>query len=88
MKTNFRAILILALIGCGNACTVREIATPDGKVLYKSTRFGNKETIGSIEYVFPDGSRFVLKGFGSDQVSALGVVTEAAVKAAITSVKP
>jgi hypothetical protein len=83
-----RAIALMTLIGCGFGCTIREVATPDGKILYKSTRFGNKETIGSIEYTFPDGSRFVLKGFGSDQVSALGVVTEAAVKAAITSVKP
>ncbi len=83
-----RTIALMTLIGCGSGCTVREITTPDGKILYKSTRFGNKETIGSIEYVFPDGSRFVLRGYGSDQVSALGVVTEAAVKAAITSVKP
>jgi hypothetical protein len=83
-----RIIILLALIGCGFGCTIREIATPDGKILYKSTRFGNKETIGSIEYVFPDGSKFVLKGFGSDQVSALGVVTEAAVRAAVSSAKP
>ena len=79
------ATLLLGIIAfCG--CTIREIRI--GEYTYKSTRFGNKEQIGQIELEHPDGTFFRVRAFSSDQVSALGVVTEAAVSAAMKSVKP
>ena len=81
MKT-LACIALLALCGC----TVREIQI--GDYYYKSSRFGNKEQIGEITVEHPDGTVFRVKAYQSDQVTALGVVTEAAVSAAIKGVKP
>lgn len=73
--------ILLAAIACG--CSTRTAQTPDGRVLYKSTRFGNKESIRRVEYRAPDGSVFILEGFAGDQVEGLGIVTEAAARGAV-----
>jgi len=80
-----RYLLIIPLLLVG--CATRTVTLPDGSVLYKSSRFGNKEQIKRLE--FRHGSDvFILEGYSSDQVEALGVVTKAAVEAAISSAKP
>ncbi len=79
----YLALLLLLLAGCAT----RTVTLPDGSVLYKSSRFGNKEQIKRIE--FRHGADvFILEGYSSDQVEVLSAVTEAAVKAAISSAKP
>lgn len=70
---------VVALAGC----TTRTAKTPDGRVIYTSTRFGNKEAIRRVEYRAPDGSVFILEGYASDQVEGLGIVTEAAARGAV-----
>lgn len=80
-----RTLLLLSVL-LAAGCTSREITF--GGATYKSWRFGNKETIGGIEIVAPDGTKFIVKTYQSDQVTAMGVVTEAAVSAAIKGVKP
>lgn len=82
MKRTTPWLLCLLAIGC----TTRTIQI-DANTVYKSTRFGNKENIGEITYTSKDGTKLTVKAFRSDQVEALGVITEAAVKAAITSAK-
>lgn len=78
MKTTILLLLAFAVMGC----TCREIKI--GGAHYKSTRFGAAEQIGDIE--FRSGTNtFVVKGVKSDLVTGLGVVTEAAVKAAVKS---
>lgn len=74
-------ILLLALIIAG--CTTRTAQTPDGKVIYKSTRFGNKEAIKRVEYRGADGVVFILEGYSSDQVEGMGIVAEAAARGAV-----
>ena len=61
---------------------------PDGRVIYKSIRFGMREAIKKVEFHDANGQTFILEGYASDQVEALGVVTEAAVRGAISGVKP
>jgi len=76
----------LALLLLLTGCATRTVTLPDGSVLYKSVRFGNKEQIKKIE--FRHGSDvFILEGYSSDQVEALGVVTKAAVEGAIAGAK-
>lgn len=79
MKNLFTILLVA--VACG--CSTRTAQTPDGRVLYKSTRFGNKESIRRVEYRAPDGSVFILEGFAGDQVEGLGIVTEAAARGAV-----
>ena len=79
----YLALILLLTAGCAT----RTVTLPDGSILYKSTRLGNKEQIKRLE--FRHGADvFILEGYSSDQVEALGIVTEAAVKAAISSAKP
>lgn len=74
-------IAILAFTGC----TTRTI-TWNGAT-YKSTRFGNKETIGGIE--LRSGTNvFKIDSFKSDQVQAIEIAVKAAVETAIKSLKP
>jgi hypothetical protein len=77
-------LLVLALTGCSS----RQLATPDGKYLFRSQRLGNREQIKELVYRTPDGSEFVMRGYSSDQVEALAAVTEAAVRGAISSGNP
>jgi hypothetical protein len=78
MKTLMLALILSA------GCTTREFTFGDMK--YKSTRFGNKERIKSIEFRHGD-DLIKIVGYSNDQVEALGIVTEAAVTAAIKSMK-
>lgn len=68
-----------------SGCTTREIRF--GNTRYKSTRIGAAEQIGDIE-VRSGTNVFIVKGVKSDLVTGLGVVTEAAVKAAVKSAVP
>lgn len=77
---------IILLFLC--SCSTRKATLPDGRVLYQSNRFGTKEQIKHVEFRSAAGDVFVLDGYASDQVEALGVVTEAAVKAAVSSMAP
>ena len=79
MKPSILLVALALLAGC----TTRTAQTPDGRVLYKSTRFGNKEAIKRVEYRSKDGTVFILEGFSSDQVEGLGIVTEAAARGAV-----
>jgi len=83
MKLIFPVILLIAC-----SCSTRKATLPDGRVLYQSSRFGTKEQIKHVEFRSAQGDVFVLDGYASDQVEALGVVTEAAVKAAVSSMVP
>lgn len=83
----FRGVLVVGAL-CLVGCTTRDIVLPNGAGTYKSTRFGNKEVIGRIEFRGEDGSALIVDGFKSDQVQALGVVAEAAVRGAVSSMVP
>ena len=85
MKLALTILALSALLAGG--CSTREISIPGTNLGYKSTRFGNKENIRRIEYRSIDGSVLIVEGFVSDQVEALGVVTEAAVKGAVAGAK-
>lgn len=77
------AVFAVALVGC----TSRKITIPNG-ASYESKRFGNKEQIGGISFTDTNGLSFKIESFQSDQVQAIGVAVDAAVKAAIKSVAP
>lgn len=85
MKTFLKLLTLLIVV---NGCSTRTLTLPDGRVIYKSVRFGMKEAIKRVEYKDANGQSFVLEGYASDQVEALGVVTEAAVRGAVSGVKP
>lgn len=70
-------VIALALMA---GCTTRTAQTPDGKVIYKSTRVGNKEAIKRVEYRGADGVVFILEGYSSDQVEGMGIIAEAAAR--------
>jgi len=80
-------LLLLAFVALG--CTCREITLPGG-VSYKSTRFGVKEDFADIAFTQQTNGAAALRvqGVKSDLVTGLGVVTEAAVSAAVKSAKP
>lgn len=79
-------LLILLAVDVG--CSVRTATLPDGRVLYSSKRFGTKEQIKRVEFRGSKGEVFILEGYAGDQVEALGVVTEAAVKGAVSAAVP
>jgi hypothetical protein len=78
--------LLAACLAFG--CTTRKAALPDGRVLYQSTRFGNKEAIKRVEFRSAAGDVFVLEGYASDQVEAIGVAVEAAARGAVGALVP
>ena len=84
MKTLLLTILAFLAFGCSS----RTVTTPDGALLFKSSRLGVKENVKGLEYTTPAGARLVLTGYTSDQVEALVAVTEAAVRTAINSAAP
>lgn len=84
MKTLLLTIFALLVFGCSS----RTVTTPDGALLFKSSRLGVKENVKGLEYTTPSGAKLVLTGYTSDQVEALTAVTEAAVRAAISSAAP
>lgn len=81
-------IAFLAVLTLSAGCSVRTATLPDGRVLYKSSRFGTKEQIKHVEFRSAGGDVFVMDGYAGDQVEALGVVTEAAVKGAVSAAVP
>jgi len=85
MKTALLTLLLAAAAGCAH----REITLPGG-VSYKSTRFGVKEDFADINFTQQTNGAAALRvqGVKSDLVTGLGVVTEAAVSAAVKSAKP
>lgn len=68
---------------CG--CTTREITI--GGSHYKSSRFGNKEAISEIEFRRGD-EVFIVRGWKSDQVEAIGIAVEAAARGAVSAFVP
>lgn len=82
---SIKVIPVIAILLFTSAFTTRTI-TWNGAT-YKSTRFGNKETIGGIE--LRSGTNvFRVDSFKSDQVQAIEVAVKAAVETAIKSMKP
>ncbi len=79
-------VILLTLLAVTAGCTTRTASTPDGWVLYKSTRFGNKEAIKRVEYRGKDGSVFILEGYASDQVEGLGIIAESAARGAVQGI--
>lgn len=78
-----KTLLIASLFAfCG--CTTRTLTMPDGREVYKSTRFGNKESIKRVEYRSAKGEVFILEGYDSDQVQAIGIAAEAAARGAVS----
>lgn len=77
-----RILLLILAIAAG--CTTRKITI--GTATYTSTRFGNKENIGAIEYRHGEDV-FIIKSFSSDQVEALGIVAESAARGAAQGLK-
>lgn len=84
MKPTLVTLLFLFAFGCSS----RKATLPDGRVLYQSLRFGTKEQVKHVEFRSAQGDVFVMDGYASDQVEALGVVTEAAVKGAVSAAVP
>lgn len=82
MKPTILLIALAVMAGCAT----RTAQTPDGKVLYKSTRFGNKEGIKRVEYRGADGAVFILEGYSSDQVEGMGIIAEAAARGAVQGI--
>lgn len=69
-------------------CSTRSLVTPDGRAIFRSSRLGTTEQVKEVRYRTKDGAEFTLRGYSSDQVEALAAVTEAAVRAAISSQNP
>lgn len=76
-------IALVAAIGILTACTSRTFTLPDGSPIYKSHRFGNRESIKRVEYRSKDGSVFIMEGYGSDQVEAIAAGVEAGARGAV-----
>ncbi len=86
MKRILLPILTAGVVLFASAgCTSRNLSMPTkaGPFVYESQRLGNKETLKEATFVGADGSSFSIRGFTSDQVEALGVVAEAAVRGAV-----
>lgn len=80
-------ITVLALLNTG--CISTTFTSPDG-MSFKRVAVGNKTTFGNLllETTTNGVRRIQLKGYSNDQVEALSAVTEAAVRAAVSSAKP
>lgn len=79
-----KTLLTLTAFVILSGCTTRKITI--GTATYTSTRFGNKENIGAIEYRHGEDV-FIIKSFSSDQVEALGIVAESAARGAAQGLK-
>ena len=78
MKQILALILIVSLC---SGCSLVRIKSPEASAFAFSV--GNKRSFKSLTY-----GQLKVEGYENDQASALGTVTEAAVKAAVASVKP
>lgn len=81
---NKLTLLAVGLLLAG--CSTRTITYKDAS--YSSKRFAQKEDIDGLKIVTPDGTTIELVGYRNDQVQAIGVAVDAAVKAAVNSAKP
>jgi hypothetical protein len=95
-KSPFRSVTHFAFtFGCSafvllsTGCSVLTYRTPTGERFTRSS-IGSNLAISSLTVsADTNGVRTVnLRGYQNDSTQALGVVTDAAVKAAITSAKP
>lgn len=73
----FLAGALLASLWLSAGCGTRQLVTPDGKVLYKSTRFASDEKVKRVEYRTPDGSVLVVDGYSGNQSEGAAMVAEA-----------
>lgn len=74
MKTILTILSTCFLAGC----TTRTITY--GDATYKSVRFANKETIGGVTIIAPDGTTFKMDTYTSDQVQSAGAIAEGVAK--------
>lgn len=73
----FLAGVLLAASWLSTGCGTRQLVTPDGKVLYKSTRFASDEKVKRVEYRTADGSVLVVEGYSGNQSEGAAMVAEA-----------
>lgn len=78
--------IAIALLAAG--CSIRTATLPDGRVLYSSKRFGNRESIKRIEFRDENGVTFIMEGYLSDQAEALGEVAERTAEGVAKGLKP
>lgn len=86
-KTSFPLLASVALLAV-TGCQVLTYKGPSGERFTRSS-FGANTTISSLRVeADTNGIRKVeLKGYQNDSTQALGIVTDAAIKAAVQSVK-
>jgi len=82
------ALIALAAMVCAG-CQSTSYTSPNGEK-FSRIAFGTKTSIAglTVESGTNGVRRLTLRGYRNDQVEALGVVTDAAVRAAMSSVKP
>lgn len=87
MKQRIKLILAVTVASCLWAgCTTRQI-TYNGAT-YKSVRFANKEAIGGVTIITPDGTTFRMDSYSSDQIQGISAIAEGVAKGLAASVKP
>ena len=89
MKSRFNVSTLLTfLMLSATGCTVLSYRSPSGETFTRSS-LGANASIQSLSLeADTNGLRRVeLRGYQSDATQALGVITEAAVKAAVTAAK-
>ena len=82
---NKTAVSVIAsvMISALSGCSTRTVDLSSGGPIYKSSRFGSKESVREIEYRAPDGSYVRLVGYTSDLAEGLSVVAYSAAKGAV-----
>lgn len=85
------AVVALALLssGCTTATYSRRESNGEN-VTFKITSFATKKSFGDLSLIVSTNQTRTmnLKGYNNDQVQAIGIAVDAAVKAAVSSVKP
>jgi hypothetical protein len=79
----------LALAAVTTGCQVLTYSSPNGERFTRST-IGNKTSIAHLSVTSSTNGmhKVDLKGYQDDSTEALGVITDAAIKAAISAAKP
>lgn len=83
MKKTLLASCCALLSAALSGCSTRTVDLTSGGPIYKSTRFGSKESVKEIEYRAPDGSYLRLIGYTSDLAEGLSVVAYSAARGAV-----
>ena len=89
MKSRFNLLTLLTLVTVSaTGCTVLTYRSPSGETFTRSS-LGANASIQSLAFeASTNGLRRVeLRGYQYDATQALGAITEAAVKAAVTAAK-